>query len=1485
MMSSENVTNKRHHNPVDSICRKIKTIQMMDQVSNPSLQIPKFQSRNFDSPQTNIKKNLEEILKKRTFKSHETSGPYFLSPSSDKIFSPCPQATGHRQWMSDFHTGNATYSIGKNKEKMREPWLPMGQIESSPPLLKTGEANIRMGQLSAASNVECKNLTCEDNYLTSSPNLPFLTTVQKAECFAFQSPVVKRLSLSERGWRLSWANNADNTYDVSLICEEDLLTTIFYACDTERRGKVAVSKIVDYLRHTTSRGSEDSGLEELCNMLDPDKRDISMDLETYHAIMKEWIEDCKRKWEDTTKETTNTEDSVFKLHESILTAKKTPARINITSGSLEALGGDVSKGDLETSDLITCVADLQFKNQKLQEENSKLKMAVEALEETNNRLMEDNEDLNNQVKSAQQSVMRAKSLKEELEEMKISLNISEEKRCNIVTQHKQLEKENQSLIIKISSLQEENIRNTLDTDGLQKKIVELSKNAAELQMRVHIYENTVVNKDASLLKRDLDIQELKSTIVEYSSVIETLRVEKNKLVNDMQQMQQELISNGIDFPLIYKFNSNILEGTNSLHSELALAQQSIEITGIEWAALDETLDREVLLLLQGPEQMGENFKATTQKLQKEASEVEELLVTALQWVADPEVNLRETCERQLADLKQVLEEKINHWIKKLHLLEEHRESLDKEYVRMAGNLRRIRTEQLHFRKELSSRHIFLNCEGQLVSCTLAPCRQHELEAVKQLKEEAVSQADVLGLHLQEATKQLEDVCKQVTDRDGVLHSAREEATYLRSVLEEAISEQRTLQAMNTALMSSCQTLQEKDKEQKTTVNTLREKLFKGKLCGLLCQHLCSFKRFGGQEVGQSTGLPQTPSLRYSCWYSTPLLDALALEILQLNPRVCRSCDLTCAETRAHSIFEREDLKNGPTLDVTLEAHRWEIRSVGNQTDADFVASPTTMDTLFAEESDALPLTSDTPVLPSDHSTPSQEGAIASSLESAIATELLTMETQLSEASWAKDEDSSTCIAMKKNKDKDLNDNVSGTDLTTKSEFCPIMENHKTTPKKELRLDLDTDGEMEAIKEQSEQVSASVSGRKGNSSPTLTGLNMTKTKQNDNVSPNEKEMEAEFLRLSLGFKCDLFTLDKRVRLEERSRDLAEENLKKEIMNGLKLLESLAPLCDEDYQAQEIVKKLQESLQFLSQYAARLASRAEMLGAINQESRVSKAVEVMIQHVENLKRMYTKEHAELEELKQVLLQNERCFNSFGDQDESTNKKLPSSLNFKPPSSLRRVSIAALPRNIGNAGSGLPLVSNGLSKGDCFHSQTGQFAFYLSLQAQLYGTDGNERSDKFNRRSSSWGRLGTKQNEKRPSLRRFISTYSWTESEEEKSETKTKQAEPPVEEIQEDKARKLSVTDGGKNPSKWSLGSACNIMSSWASHLKISFSKANKTLWISLTIIVLLAALTSFLTGLSLQRPADAAPVGTGSSWTSLQQLLWPYTKLQHNGPPPV
>lgn len=55
-------------------------------------------------------------------------------------------------------------------------------------------------------------------------------------------------------------------------------------------------------------------------------------------------------------------------------------------------------------------------------------------------------------------------------------------------------------------------------------------------------------------------------------------------------------------------------------------------------------------------------------------------------------------------------------------------------------------------------------------------------------------------------------------------------------------------------------------------------------------------------------------------------------------------------------------------------------------------------------------------------------------------------------------------------------------------------------------------------------------------------------------------QAEFQRLALGFKCDMFTLEKRLRLEERSRDLAEENVRREVSSCQGLLQvSVHTVC--------------------------------------------------------------------------------------------------------------------------------------------------------------------------------------------------------------------------------------------------------------------------------------------------------------------------------------
>nr|XP_015286010.1 PREDICTED: lymphoid-restricted membrane protein isoform X5 [Macaca fascicularis] len=693
---------------------------------------------------------------------------------------------------------------------------------------------------------------------------------------------------------------------------------------------------------------------------------------------------------------------------------------------------------------------------------------------------------------------------------------------------------------------------------------------------------------------------------------------------------------------------------------------------------------------------------------------------------------------------------------------------------------------------------------------------------------------------------------QGKDRDREAHSAGEKATSLLHKLEEAISEQRQLQTINTELSNTCQALQQKTRKLKTTIESLQKRLIEGEHHGLLFQSFldeefphydslsctdaiqqplqeklkqCCHKLYGGQE-GR---IHQTPlTLKHTCWY-TPLLDALSLDSFTAVPTL-ESTPFSGVANQTHTLCERPtygEVKDG-ALDITRQ-HKCPGPTSGpnpgtnlsgysrmNDDPSMEVSAP--LENLDSLEngvervcSESLLQSREYSSLPFPRHTSSTDSTITSSDPGLEILNMASCDLD-SNSLCKKEEDTRTASPMTEAQGTNpAHDNTAFQDSASKD---------KTT------LNLEAKEEPETIEEHKKE---RASGDSVVSPLPVTTVKSVNFRQSENTSANEKEVEAEFLRLSLGFKCDWFTLEKRVKLEERSRDLAEENLKKEITNCLKLLESLTSLCEDDNQAQEIIKKLEKSIKFLSQCTARVASRAETLGAINQESRVSKAVEVMIQHVENLKRMYAKEHAELEELKQVLLQNERSFNPLEDDDDCQIKKRSASLNSK--------------------------------------------------------VAGMENNDRFSRRSSSWRILGSKQSEHRPSLPRFISTYSWADAEEEKCELKTKDdSEPPGEEIVE-RTRKPSLSEKKTNPSKWDLSSVYDTIASWATNLKSSIRKANKALWLSIAFIVLFAALMSFLTGRFFQKSVDAAPTQQEDSWTSLEHILWPFTRLRHNGPPPV
>ncbi|XP_077448650.1 uncharacterized protein mrvi1 isoform X2 [Stigmatopora argus] len=178
---------------------------------------------------------------------------------------------------------------------------------------------------------------------------------------------------------------------------------------------------------------------------------------------------------------------------------------------------------------------------------------------------------------------------------------------------------------------------------------------------------------------------------------------------------------------------------------------------------------------------------------------------------------------------------------------------------------------------------------------------------------------------------------------------------------------------------------------------------------------------------------------------------------------------------------------------------------------------------------------------------------------------------------------------------------------------------------------------------------------------------------------EKEVENAFVQLSLAFRNDNYTLETRIKQAERERSLTEEDTQKELEEFKGALKMTAPQW-QNLEQREAYQRLIETLAVLHRLATRLTSRSEIVGAVRQEKRMSKATEVMMQYVENLKRTYEKDHAELTEFKKLANQNSnRCYGGSVDNGDDGVSRASRSMSLTLGKALprRRVSVAVVPK----------------------------------------------------------------------------------------------------------------------------------------------------------------------------------------------------------------
>ncbi|XP_008294990.1 lymphoid-restricted membrane protein [Stegastes partitus] len=184
---------------------------------------------------------------------------------------------------------------------------------------------------------------------------------------------------------------------------------------------------------------------------------------------------------------------------------------------------------------------------------------------------------------------------------------------------------------------------------------------------------------------------------------------------------------------------------------------------------------------------------------------------------------------------------------------------------------------------------------------------------------------------------------------------------------------------------------------------------------------------------------------------------------------------------------------------------------------------------------------------------------------------------------------------------------------------------------------------------------------------------------NSVEMPEKDLEAAFTQIALAFRCDQYTLKQRLQAEEHARNLAEENVQLELSRGRETLETLKGLCL-DSKRSKILQRLELSLDILGGTVERISNTAEVLGAVHQEARVSRAVELMVAHVESLRRRHDRNAAELEEAKKMVQQQNSCRNSLDhgaspDSEDNEGRKK----GYKQNNLRRRVSISVITSQI--------------------------------------------------------------------------------------------------------------------------------------------------------------------------------------------------------------
>ncbi|KAG6921457.1 coiled-coil domain containing 155, partial [Chelydra serpentina] len=166
---------------------------------------------------------------------------------------------------------------------------------------------------------------------------------------------------------------------------------------------------------------------------------------------------------------------------------------------------------------------------------------------------------------------QAKSVANELEDLKAVAKSLEEEKGKLYSQARQLEKEQLCLSLQVDCLQEENKKLLTERDRVKQKAAGLVAEKADLKAQLCEYETLLSCKDTALTEKTNRAEELTAMLAEYRTVVQELRLETSQLQEQLCQTYEDLAVLPKELP--HKLKPNVQLPVQPLCLEIEEIQQ------------------------------------------------------------------------------------------------------------------------------------------------------------------------------------------------------------------------------------------------------------------------------------------------------------------------------------------------------------------------------------------------------------------------------------------------------------------------------------------------------------------------------------------------------------------------------------------------------------------------------------------------------------------------------------------------------------------------------------------------------------------------------------------------------------------------------------------------------------------------------------------------------------------------------------------------